>query len=41
MDDLVVVGILWPENFEQQKEIFERKFVKEIDLNEWESKLWF
>ena len=41
MDDLVVVEILWPENFEQQKEIFERKFVKEIDLNEWESKLWF
>ena len=33
-DDLVVVGILWPENFEQEKEIFERKFVKELDLNE-------
>ena len=34
MDDLGVVGILGPENFEQQKESCEAEFVKELDLNE-------
>ena len=41
VDDLGVVGILGPENFEQQKESCEAEFVKELDLNEWESKLCF
>ena len=34
MDDLGVVGILGPENFEWQKESYEAEFVKELDLNE-------
>ena len=38
MDDLGVVG---PENFERQKESCEAEFVKELGLNEWESKLCF
>ena len=41
MDDLGVVGILGLENFERQKESCEAEFVKELDLNEWESKLCF
>ena len=41
VDDLGVVGILGPENFEQQKESCEAEFVKELGLNEWESKLCF
>ena len=40
MDDSGVVGILGPENFEQQKSC-EAEFVKEIGLNEWEPKLCF
>ena len=40
VDDLGVVGILGPENFEQQKSC-EAEFVKEIGLNEWEPKLCF
>ena len=34
MDDLRVVGILGPENFECQKERCEVEFVKKLDLNE-------
>ena len=41
MDDLGVVGILGLENFERQKESCEAEFVKELGLNEWESKLCF
>ena len=41
MDDLGVVGILGLENFERQKESCEVEFVKELGLNEWESKLCF
>ena len=41
MDDLRVVGILGPEKFEQQKESCEAEYVKELGLNEWESKLRF
>ena len=41
MDDLGVVGILRPDNFEWQKESREVKFVKELNLNESESKLCF
>ena len=32
MDDLRVVGILGPENFEGQKERCEAEFVEELDL---------
>ena len=41
MDDLGVVGILGLENFERQKESCEAEFVKELDLNESETKLCF
>ena len=41
MDDLGVVGILEPDNFERQKESCEAEFVKELGLNEWECKLCF
>ena len=41
MDYFGVVGILRPENLERQKESCEAEFVKELDLNEWESKLCF
>ena len=41
MDDLGVVEILEPDNFERQKESCEAEFVKELGLNEWESKLCF
>ena len=34
MDDLEIVGILGPENFESKKERCEAEFVKELDLNE-------
>ena len=34
MENLVVLGILGPKNFEWQKECCEAKFVKELDLNE-------
>ena len=34
MDDLGVLGILGPENFERQKENCEAEFVKELDFNE-------
>ena len=34
MDDLRVVGILGPENFEWQKERCEVEFVEKLDLNE-------
>ena len=40
MDDLGVVGILGLENFERQKESCEAEFVKELDLNEWDWKLF-
>ena len=33
MDDLGVVGILGPENFEWQKKSCQVEFVKELDLN--------
>ena len=38
MDYFGVVGILRPENLERQKESCEAEFVKELDLNESESK---
>ena len=41
MDDLGVVEILEPDNFERQKESCEAEFVKELGLNEWEWKLCF
>ena len=41
MDDSGVVGILGLDNFERQKESCEAEFVKELDLNELESKLCF
>ena len=34
MEDLGVVGILGPENFEWEKERCEAEFVKYLDLNE-------
>ena len=34
MDDLEVVGILGPDNFQRQKEICEAEFAKELYLNE-------
>ena len=40
-DDLGVLGILGLENFERQKESCEGEFVKELDLNDWESNCVF
>ena len=33
MEDLGVVGILGPENFEWQKKRYKAEFAKELDLN--------
>ena len=41
IDDLGVVGISGSENSERQKKSYAAEFVKELDLNEWESKLCF
>ena len=41
MDDVGVVGILGLENFERQKESCKAEFMKELDLNECKSKLFF
>ena len=41
IDDLGVVGIVRPKNFEWQKECCEGEFAKELDLNDSETKLCF
>ena len=41
MGDLGVVGILGLENFKWEKECSEAEFVKELNLNKYDSKLGF